>query len=92
MFEAGVLTAVLSHVFARSEMTLEVAAMVSDPREHLDWIKRDLKVGDIVVVRVVDSDSPDQPVERQREEPSYAADQQRAYYEHLRRKYETKDS
>jgi hypothetical protein len=89
--EAGVLTAILSHVSARSELTLEVAAMVSDPREHLDWIKRDLKVGDTVVVRVVESDSPDQPVVRHREEPSFAADQERAYYEHLRRKYEPKE-
>jgi hypothetical protein len=88
--EAGVLTAMLTHVSAQSELTLEVAAMTSDPREHLAWIKRDLKVGDTVVVRVVESGSPDQPVERHREEPSFVADQERAYYEHLRRKYETK--
>jgi hypothetical protein len=89
--KAGVLTAILSHVSARTELTLEVGAMVSDPREHLDWIKRGLKVGDTVVVRIVESGSPDQPVERRREEPSFVADQERAYYEHLRRKYETKE-
>jgi hypothetical protein len=81
--EAGVLTAILTHVSARSELTLDVGAMVSDSREHLDWIERDLNVGDTVVIRIVESGSPDLPVERHREEPSFVADQERAYYEHL---------
>ena len=86
--EARVLTAILSYVSARSELILEVGAMGSG-REHLDWIKRELKVGDVVAIRIVDSDAPDRPVKRS-EEPSFLADQERAYYERLRRKYEGK--
>lgn len=90
--DAGVLSAILSHVSARSELILEVGALVSEPREHLDWIKRDLKVGDTVVIRIVESGSPDRPTQRHREESSFVADQERAYYEHLRRKYEAKEN
>jgi hypothetical protein len=89
--EANVLSAIVSYVTERNELTLEVGGLASNS-ERLDWISRDLKVGDVMVIRIVESNAPDPPVKRHRDEPSFLADQERAYYERLRRKYEKEDN
>ncbi len=82
-----VLTAILSFVAERNELDLDVGGMV-DRSDHVRWLQRDLRRGDVVTIRIVDSDEPTEPATRQREDPASDAERERAYYEHLRRKYE----
>jgi hypothetical protein len=89
--DAKVVTAILSYVTADQDLTLAVGAMGSDS-VHVDWVQRELKPGDVLTVRIVESDAPTQPVSRRREDPAALADQERAYYESLRRKFEAKDT
>ena len=85
--EAKVLTAVLTFVLERAELDLHVGGMV-DRSDHVDWLDRELKQGDVVTIRIVDSDQPSPPMARRRTDPSVDAEQEREHYERLRRKYE----
>jgi hypothetical protein len=85
--EAKVLTAVLTFVLERAELDLHVGGML-DRSDHVDWLDRELRQGDVVTIRIVDSDQPSQRIARRRCDPSVDAEQERQYYEHLRRKYE----
>ena len=85
--EASVLTAILTFVRERAELDLHVGGML-ERSDHVDWLDRELKQGDVVTIRIVDSDQPSQPIARHRTDPSVDAEREREYYEHLRRKYE----
>lgn len=85
--EASVLTAMLTFVRERAELDLHVSGML-ERSDHVDWLDRELKHGDVVTIRIVDSDRPSQPVARRRTDPSVDAEREREYYERLRRKYE----
>jgi hypothetical protein len=82
-----VLTAVLSFVSERDELNLQVGGML-DRSDHVTWLARDARRGDVVTIRIVDSEQTTQPAKRERTDPSIDAERERAYYEHLRRKYE----
>jgi hypothetical protein len=87
----GVLTAIVAYASARDELDVQVGGLVghSDSgNEHVDWIERDLKPGDRVIVRIVDSSEPTPPTRRHREEPGFEAAEERRYYELLKKKYE----
>lgn len=55
--------------------------------EHLDWIKRHLKIGDEIKIRVVESFKVTQPIARRREDPQLVEKAQRKYYESLKQEY-----
>jgi hypothetical protein len=98
--EYGVLTAILSWVRRRpdaefkpdsEELEFSVSGLASDARndaEHLDWLKRELRVGDIVSLRVIEIERADEPAMRKRENPIHREKQERAYYERMKRKYD----
>lgn len=89
--DINVLTALFTFVAAHRELSLRVGGLISRSEhdsEHLEWLERDLTPGDAVTIRIVESDAPAEPAERRRDDPSFLAKQERAYYEHLRRKYE----
>ena len=56
--------------------------------ESLNWLKQELKLGDTIGIRVIDADTVDSPKKRRRETPEQAEKRERAYYEHLKQKYE----
>ena len=85
--EVRVLTAALTFVRERAEVDLQVGGML-ERSDHVDWMTRELKRGDVVTIRIVESEQPSQPIARHRTEPSVDAVDERTYYEHLRRKYE----
>jgi hypothetical protein len=85
--DATVLTAIVTFVREHAELELKVGGLLDD-RDHVDWVDRPLKQGDVVIIRIVDSDQPSQPIARHRPDPAVEAAREREYYEHLRCKYE----
>jgi predicted RNA-binding protein with RPS1 domain len=93
--DISVLSACLTFVSARSELEFRAGGLVSNgphDNEHIDWLQQDLKVGDEVSIRIVDSDSVSVPLGRQRQDPAASERKERAYYERLKRKYESNSS
>jgi hypothetical protein len=82
-----VLTAILSFVSEREELDLHVGGML-DRADHVSWLERNVRRGDVVTIRIMDSEQTVEPATRKRTDPSTDAEQERKYYEHLRRKYE----
>jgi hypothetical protein len=86
-----VLTAILTFVSHHDELDLHVSGML-DRSDHVSWLERDMRRGDVVTIRIVDSERTAEPAMRNRTDPSIVAEQERAHYEHLRRKYEPEKS
>jgi hypothetical protein len=92
--DVGVLTVVVSAVFrdpaagrGESELSLEVGGLASGERRA--WPGTDaLAVGDEIVIRVVETTTPDAPERVSRTDPAFAEAREREYYERLRAKYE----
>lgn len=82
-----VLTAALMFVSAREELDLQVGGML-DRSDHVSWLEREMRRGDVVTIKIVDSEQTTEPATRRRTDPSIDAQQERAYYERLRQKYE----
>ena len=56
--------------------------------EHLDWIKRWLKTGDEILIRVAETSILTEPVCKRREDPKLVDNARREYYESLKQEYE----
>jgi hypothetical protein len=98
----GVLSAILTWVRRHpetrrrgrtaDELTVEVSGLQSQhpgPGEHLKWLSRNLRVGDRVSIRVVDTRKVDEPKTRYRDNPATVERAKRRYFERL--KNELKD-
>src|SRR4029079_11133314 len=81
----------VSFVADRDELDLDVGGMV-DRSDHVKWLQRNMRRGDVVTIRIVDSDEAAAPATRGRVASASDAERERAYYEHLRRKYEPEKS
>lgn len=55
--------------------------------EHLDWIKRHLKIGDEITIHVVENSDLTKPISRRRQDPKLVEKAQRRYYENLKKEY-----
>jgi hypothetical protein len=69
------------------ELKLEVGGLVGnakDGHENLKWMSGDLRPGDVITIRVLETDTADQPRVRKREDPDLVEKSKRAYYEQLR--------
>ena len=94
--EFGVLTAVLSWVRNRQQhaegggnppVVLHVGGLTDqgeDDEEHVQWARKDLAVGDVVRVEIVDAESCDEPGEKKRQDPAQRVERAREYYEQLK--------
>ncbi|VEP17157.1 hypothetical protein H1P_560014 [Hyella patelloides LEGE 07179] len=56
--------------------------------ERLDWLKRQVTLGDEITIRVIETSEPTKPIKRRREDPDLVKKAQRKYYENLKEKYE----
>ena len=56
--------------------------------EHLDWIKRHLKIGDKITIDLVENSDLTKPISRRRQDPKLVEKAQRIYYENLKKEYE----
>jgi hypothetical protein len=87
----SVLSAITSYVVSSSEIELTIGGLIashSSPGEHVEWLQRALKLGDRIVLTVVDTVEPDPPARRTREDPGVAEEQERRYYERLKARFE----
>ncbi len=66
--DASVLLAALTFVRERGELDLKVGGML-ERSDHVDWLDRELKQGDVVTIRIVDADQPSEPIARHRDRP-----------------------
>lgn len=72
--EPGVLSAILSWVdgeFCKGKMedhpaSIRVGGLISSVKEHVEWMEQDLRPGDEVVIRVVETERADTPRQRDR--------------------------
>ena len=74
------------------ELEIRAGGLISKSghdKEHLDWLEHDLKSGDEILIRIIDSSQPSAPTSRRREDPELVRSQERQYYEHLKRQYES---
>jgi hypothetical protein len=65
--DIAVLAATVTYAAAHNELECRIGGLVSKGRhdnEHLEWLLRDLKMGDQVVIRLVDAPTPSAPVRR----------------------------
>ena len=92
--ESGVLNAAVTWVLRAapgvdepSDLRLDVGGLSQDA--HLRWpAPRKLTVGDEVLVRIVDTASPDPPSRIERDDREFVEREERKYYERLKQKYE----
>jgi len=72
------------------ELTLDVAGLQRDvdgANVNLTWLERSLRVGQRLTVTIVDAAHIDEPTSRRREDPAWAEQRKREYYERLKREY-----
>src|SRR5260370_14836191 len=63
-----VLTVIIDHVKGKidpvDDVDLHVGGLISDTDEHVNWGRTQLSTGDEVRVRIIESDSADEPIRR----------------------------
>ena len=87
----SVLTVMVTYVASRREIELRVGGLFapqSSGREHVDWLQRELRVGDRIVLTVTDAGEVDPPAHRTPEDPELAEQMERKYYERLKARFE----
>ena len=87
----SVLSVIVSYAASTHEIELAIGGLIapdSSPREHVEWLQRELKVGDRIVLTVVETGEPDPPARRTREDPGLAEQRERQYYERLKARFE----
>lgn len=87
--EHGVLSAIVDYVGdgRSSELHLAVGGLFTATEEHAEWKRLDLKVGDKVVVTVVETDSVDKPGKRYRPDSKTYETNQKAYVQAWAKKF-----
>jgi hypothetical protein len=90
--DLNVLTACVTYAASRQELDIHVGGLISkspDDNEHVDWLEHDLKCGDEILIRIIESSRPAAPKSRRREDPEVVRSQKREYYERLKSQYES---
>ncbi len=85
----GVLTAITHHVRAkgRNELRLSIGGLVSSTGEHLDWRNLNLKLGDEVRIRIINSEWATKPRKRIRRDPTRDIAAQKHYVRKMAKKF-----
>lgn len=60
--------------------------------EHLRWLKRELKPGDVITINIVETESWDEPSTRTPYVSKDETERERQYYLRLKRKFEASDT
>lgn len=87
----SVLTAMVTYVASRQEIEFRVGGLFarqSPGKEHVEWLQRELQVGDRIVLTVMDSGGVDPPAHRTQEDSDRAEQMERKYYERLKARFE----
>jgi hypothetical protein len=68
----SVLSSTLTFISARNELEFRVGGLASagsHDNQFIEWIKQDLKIGDQVSIRIVETNAVSDPIAVEREEP-----------------------
>lgn len=86
----SVLTAMVTYVASRQEIDVRVGGMFAHQsgNEHVEWLQRELRVGDRILVTVTDSSDVDPPTHRRSEDPELMEKMEREYYERLKARFD----
>jgi hypothetical protein len=87
----SVLTAMVTYVASRHEIDFRVGGLLAHQpsgTEHVEWLQRELRVGDRILMTVTDSGSVDPPPHRTQEDPEFAEQMEREHYERLKARFE----
>jgi hypothetical protein len=87
----SVLTAMVTYVASRQEIEVRVGGLIADQssgKEHVEWLQRELRVGDRILLTVTDSSDVDPPAHRRSEDPELAKKMEREYYERLKARFD----
>ena len=85
----GVLSAILTCVARKGSGNLrfDVGGLLSPVSEHVTWIKeQDLRVGDVITIKIVEADSTDMPTSRERTNPADDLNYQKSYVRAMAKK------
>ncbi|MEP6847561.1 MAG: hypothetical protein ABI999_01805 [Acidobacteriota bacterium] len=78
------------------ELNIHVGGLYDDEvrgQVHPRWIERQmLDVGDEIIIRIIESETADEPVGEQVDSKEFAETQERKYYERLKAKFENDNS
>ena len=88
---ANVLTTICTLNRDRGDLELEAGGLVSradHDNEHIAWVDQALRLGDRVIIEVVDRTDTSVPLRRSRIDPEFSEREERRYFEQLKRKYE----
>jgi len=80
--EDGVLSAIISWVTGKSgaDLHLYLGGLINPGKEHVSWIEhRNLSVGDVIQVKVVEGNSVDEPTRRTTDETAKALEDRKEY-------------
>ena len=92
----GVLTAHIAHLVGqyKNELRLDVSGLNSSTQDYVTWSKRKLKVGDEVLIKIIETKSSDRPTtsidlpkESVREDPKEEIRNQKRYVREMARKF-----
>jgi hypothetical protein len=84
----GVLSAIVNWVArkARGDLSLSVAGLVNPVSEHVKWVSQDVCVGDEIAVKIVETNSTDKPIKRNRTNPAANVRYQKSYVRAMAKK------
>ena len=57
------------HSFVERELEFSVGGLDSDQKQHVDWLAREVTVGDRIEIQIVDTDKFDAPISRRPKRP-----------------------
>lgn len=89
--DVSVLVATLTYSLAGQEIELRVGGLVSNGRydnEDIEWLQRDARIGDRITIRILETAAPSLPASRTRRDPKFLEEEERKYYEQLKRRFE----
>lgn len=85
----GVLTAIVDWVTkkGKGDLSLSVAGLVSPISEHVTWVRKDLRLGDVITVKVTETNSTDKPTKRERTNPAEDLKYRKSYVRALAKQW-----
>jgi hypothetical protein len=93
----GVLTAIIRSVLrphrsskrkanANEDLGLDVGGLISPSREHIRWKTPQIRTGDEVCIKVIETDLPDKPYGRERSDPAEVERAEERYVQRIAKK------
>ena len=88
--DMSVISVAATYVASHDDLRIEVGGMTerTDTHEFVRWRNGKLAVGDVVSVRILDTELASEPTSREQDDPELAEKARRQYYEKLKKEFE----